>query len=406
MRKPFARVLLLVSGILLLLFLHPNPLSAQTTRAQKLAAKQAEKAKSLKKYEMNKAEEWVKRIQDWGLTSAPRGVYPFFGSAYSGGGITLGAGVRRFYSDTGTWDVHGAWSFANYRMLDATFKLPDMAADTIQSKVNAHYIHADKVPYFGLGNDTPEEAEASYLYNPLSASYTLHFRPGRGGFLLGGEVEYVRHEIGEGQRSGVPSIEEVFNPVTAPGLGTNPEYLIGKVEAEFDWRQSPGYSTSGGLYRVEWQNYSEQNNLNLDFQRVDVEARQFIPILRANQVLALRALASFTDIKDTNEIPFFLYPKLGGGEELRGFGDFRFRDRHRMLLTAEYRWTPSKFIDMAVFYEAGKVAAQTEDLDFKDLHGCWGIGIRFHTPAATPLRIEFAHSEEANRIIFSGGTSF
>ena len=125
-----------------------------------------------------------------------------------------------------------------------------------------------------------------------------------------------------------------------------------------------------------------------------------------NQIIALRALASMTDTNGDEEIPFFLEPKLGGGEELRGFRSHRFRDRHRLLLTAEYRWTPSKFLDMAIFYEAGKVANKTGDLDFNNLHHCWGIGARFHAPAATVLRIELAHSNESTRIIFGTGLLF
>jgi len=99
-------------------------------------------------------------------------------------------------------------------------------------------------------------------------------------------------------------------------------------------------------------------------------------------------------------------PKLGGGEELRGFSNFRFRDRHRMLLTAEYRWTPSKFIDMALFYETGKVASRRSDLDFNDLHDCYGIGIRFHSPTFTAFRVEVARSVEGTRIILGAGPVF
>jgi len=61
---------------------------------------------------------------------------------------------------------------------------------------------------------------------------------------------------------------------------------------------------------------------------------------------------------------------------------------------------------MVLFYETGKVAAETSDLNFEDLHGCWGFGVRFHTPAFTAFRVEFAHSEEGNRLILSGGAAF
>ena len=35
-------------------------------------------------------------------------------------------------------------------------------------------------------------------------------------------------------------------------------------------------------------------------------------------------------------------------------------------------------MDMAIFYDAGKVASRLEDLDFNDMTDNWGIGARFH----------------------------
>jgi outer membrane translocation and assembly module TamA len=161
------------------------------------------------------------------------------------------------------------------------------------------------------------------------------------------------------------------------------------------------------LYRIDYTRYSEQDLEGFDFNRIDIELDQFIPIARANWVIALRALASTTDVNDGDVVPFFLLPSLGGGSELRGYPNFRFTDRHRMLLTAEYRWTPSKFMDMAIFYEVGKVASRREDLDFEDLHDSYGIGVRFHAPRLTALRFDLAHSDEATiRFIISGGASF
>ena len=49
-------------------------------------------------------------------------------------------------------------------------------------------------------------------------------------------------------------------------------------------------------------------------------------------------------------------PDLGGSHTLRGYPTWRFRDRNRLLLTGEYRWTAGPFVDMALFLDAGKVA--------------------------------------------------
>jgi hypothetical protein len=134
------------------------------------------------------------------------------------------------------------------------------------------------------------------------------------------------------------------------------------------------------------------------------EVLQLIPILRANWVIALCGLATVTDIKDTGNVPYFLLPSLGGGSTLRGYPDFRFRDRNRLLMNAERRWTPARFLDMAVFYDTGKVAARQEDLNFRDLKESYGIGMRLIGLQGYAFRIEAARSREHNaRLIFSAG---
>jgi outer membrane protein assembly factor BamA len=105
-------------------------------------------------------------------------------------------------------------------------------------------------------------------------------------------------------------------------------------------------------------------------------------------------------VDDGNQVPFFLLPDLGGSGELRGYSAYRFRDRNSIIFTGEYRWYVQEFVDMAVFYDAGKVAARRADLDFDNLKSNVGIGIRFHGPQTTVLRIELAKSNEGMRFIF------
>ena len=89
-----------------------------------------------------------------------------------------------------------------------------------------------------------------------------------------------------------------------------------------------------------------------------------------------------------------MLPALGGGSTLRGFASWRFRDRNSLLLQAEWRVLANRFLDMALFYDAGKVTARPKDISLDGLKSDYGLGFRFHGPAATPLRIELARSNE------------
>jgi outer membrane protein assembly factor BamA len=196
-----------------------------------------------------------------------------------------------------------------------------------------------------------------------------------------------------------------FTPATAPGLGANPTYLHSSASAGIDWRPSPGYARSGGLYELTYHRYDDRDK-TYTFDRVDAEIVQHIPVLRENWVLSLHGLMQST-LDDNDIVPYFLLPHLGSGDTLRGYSSFRFRDRHTLLMSAEWRWTPSRLaLDMALFYDAGIVAAQRRDLGIRGMESNVGIGARFHSPVATPLRIEVARGREGIRLVFSGGAAF
>ena len=50
--------------------------------------------------------------------------------------------------------------------------------------------------------------------------------------------------------------------------------------------------------------------------------------------------------------------------------------------------------------------ARTADIDFDGLKDDFGIGIRFHGPFATPLRVELAKSREGLSFIFASSAAF
>ena len=98
-----------------------------------------------------------------------------------------------------------------------------------------------------------------------------------------------------------------------------------------------------------------------------------------------------------SEVPFYYQRTLGGPADLRGFRQFRFRDRNLLLLQAEYRWEIFTAVDGAIFYDAGKVASRIEDLNFRDLESDYGIGFRFGTVNGVFLRVEGAFGSSGGK---------
>ena len=66
----------------------------------------------------------------------------------------------------------------------------------------------------------------------------------------------------------------------------------------------------------------------------------------------------------------------------------------------------NRFLDAAVFYDAGKVTAHTSDLNFDGLKHDYGFGLRFHAPFSTPLRVELARGNEGLVFVLSTSAVF
>lgn len=391
--------------VVVMSLLVPVTTAAQSTRAEVTRQEQAEKLQQLQPPGPDSvAERIVDRLEDWGLLmGAPRGFYPWVGSVYPGGGMAGGAGVRKPLGDDGALNVFGGYSINTFSRAQADLQLPTFAQNRARITFSGRYVDAPDVRHFGVGNSSKREDETRFGYTPKSGGVRLEIEGRR--FSVGGSADYYDIET-SGGRTG-PSIEEKFSAADTPGLEVSDFlYLKSTAHVAFDWRKPLGYSGQGGLYRLRFDDYREGDAV-YSFQSVEAEVVQLIPILRANWVIALRGLATLTDIDESSAVPFFLLPSLGGGSTLRGYPDFRFRDRNRLLMNAELRWTPARFMDMAIFYDTGKVAAGREELNFEDLKESYGIGMRIIGTDGYAARLEVAHSREHRaRLIVGVAGSF
>lgn len=61
---------------------------------------------------------------------------------------------------------------------------------------------------------------------------------------------------------------------------------------------------------------------------------------------------------------------------------------------------------MALFIDAGQVAADRNDFGLGRFDTAWGIGARFHGPTFNALRVEIARGREGVRLVFAGSQPF
>jgi hypothetical protein len=364
---------------------------------------QADKVKTLHPYPVSTGERIMNKVEDI-IVGGGLHWHPFLENAYKGGGFALGLGYMHHVSSYNLLDVRGSYSIRNYKRAEVEFMAPRMFQRRGTLSLLAGYREATQVGFYGTGTDSVKEDRANYGLQQWHGSATMSIRPTRRLLLLRGGVELseIKQQAGEGS---APSVDTIFTPATLPGLDSRITYLHTQGTVGLDWRTAADYSRRGGFYGATVHDFTDTDD-EFGFQQVDYEVVQHIPILRETWALSLRGLVQTTFLKGDQEIPFYMLPSLGGGNNLRGYSSWRFRDRNSLLLQGEWRIMVNRFMDTAFFFDAGKVTRLTADLDLDGLKHDFGFGVRFHGPISTPLRVDLAKSPEGLVLVFATSAAF
>lgn len=375
------------------------------SRAELIEQQQAEKAKTVHAPEPSRAERFFEQFEEgkW-FVGAPRGWYPYFGSIYPSGGIAGGAGYRHHIGYDSYVDAAAMISVNNYKKVQIVGSTPNHLHRRLDLGGTIAWLDATQVPFYGLGKDSSRADRTVFGLRRTQMEGSASFRL----------VDWLRLRIDGGlddydQRAGrgnSPSIEERFSPLSAPRLGEDELFLRGEVSATALWLQSPGYSRRGGLYRFAYEEFNPLRGSGGTFGFVRTEIVQHVPILRETWVFSARARTE-SIARKSDVVPYYLMPWLGSGNTLRAYPTGRFRDRHTLLLGGELRWFPNRTgLDMALFYDAGTVAPFRSHLVLDRLKSDYGIGVRFHTPSTTALRIDLARGHEGWRTVVAASAPF
>jgi outer membrane protein assembly factor BamA len=349
---------------------------------------------------LSRAVAWTEAKAD-GAAGAPDGFYPEFGGLIGGSGASVGPGYRRYLSrDRLLVDVSGAVSWRRYQMLQGHIEWPRGIGERVSLGANVKYQDFTQINFFGVGSDTLKADQTDYRLKYLDAGGfgTLHAKSwltvtGRAGVMR-------RADISRGTSTLHPSTEERFDEQSAPGLTNQPNYVHADLAIEADTRDAPGYPSSGGRYRASLAAFHDRDFSRYSFRRVEIEAAHYLPIT-GHSVAAIRGRVDVSQTAAGQQVPFFLLPALGGTQTLRGYSDYRFRDRDLLLVNAEYRWRVARALDAAIFYDAGAVAPAAAAVSMSTWKKDYGVGVRMHSKTHLLMRLDVARGNEGTRAAVS-----
>ena len=223
---------------------------------------------------------------------------------------------------------------------------------------------------------------------------------GRLNMGLYGEVNGRFVDIRSSRSGDSPSIEELYTPVTAPGLATQPFFL--QMAAGVRMRPSVAHERLHFNYDVAYRPYLAASDSDSSFHRITVDLGHTVSLYRTQMrvpresngpndcvvdptadrprcpeptklssmegTLSFRVLSTFSLTSGGNTVPFYLQPTLGGADVngdavLSSYEDYRFRAPNLLVLRESFEHSFGKLpVGFALMADQAKLALEPGDL--------------------------------------------
>ena len=282
----------------------------------------------------------------------------------------------------------------------------------------AQSISLNKLAYFGEGPDTRDTARSYFGMQQTIAGANVvwpvawHVLSGLNASLVGeANSREVSIRPSTGQAS--PSIEQLYTPVTAPGLIRQPAYA--QFGQGIRFRPSLAGDHVRLNYLVNYQEYAAPGASGYSFRRFTTDLSHQFPIYSRTRTLlpldhngpddcseeasdtshkcpslitrnlegsfGVRFLLSESIVPAGSIEPFYFQPTLGGSDingnpALSSYQDYRFRAPNLMLIHGSFEHSIYKWpLGIALMIDEGKVADRRSDIDFSHLVHSYSAGL-------------------------------
>ncbi len=337
-------------------------------------------------------------------------VYPA-GSYQTGYGLSYGVGAFHENLFGHQEEISGEARYGGLyqQAYKASFEAERLAGTALWLEVDTRWEAKPALLFFGIGNRSLRPAVANA--DPRDIAVATRHRENR--FMANLTAGRVYGQQGDRSRVGVnalfnarnygpeersfsqPSIETVYDTSQLVGFDDGVTVLEVTPLFVYDSRDSEGFTSTGNYFEA-FGGHTVPISDNADFWHYGATFATFFDLYQHSRVLSLRAVAESVHGKD-DEIPFSDLIKLGGPDRLRGYRLDRFRDKHAVAATAEYRYPIHELIAGELFFEAGTVGSTYSEMFDRDglesIRYGGGMGFVFHNEEKTYFKLEGAYGE-------------
>lgn len=339
-------------------------------------------------------------------------IYGFRVNLTAGGLPGFGGGVTFFHNRIlgkpgNKFEIRAAGSVRGSNKLTLGMLFP---GETTDLQLGAGYRIQPNARYFGLGPRSGEDRESFYtLQQTWVGVATYRHLPAHLGF----ETEVLYSEVGaRGPGEFEPRLDDEFAGEVPPGFGRTSDGVSLSLALNHDNSAGTGRPREGGRRRVKISRFEGTGGEEASFWTYRVELQQFLPLWHTN-ALGVRTYYTRIGTDAGSVLPFQRMMVNDDPDLLRGYEDFRFRDRGMVAGSVEYRWpvwgvrNPRNLgLDAYLFSDLGQVFDETREIALDRLAESYGFGFRLANDGGFLARLEFAFSREETVIRFRSDQLF
>jgi outer membrane protein assembly factor BamA len=240
--------------------------------------------------------------------------------------------------------------------------------------------------FWGLGNQTADEAEEPYKFNQFYIF--LHLLRKISPHLFVGVVY---------------EMQRLWNVEYMPGglfdqqkiVGRN-GYLVSGVGSSFTYdNRNNAFSPNKGFYGQLFINHFDKFwGSDYNYNNIVIDLRKYIP-LSLNQSLAMQLYSYNTTGR---EVPIRSLASFGGASRMRGYYEGRYKEQQLLIIQSEYRFPVYKKFSGVAFAGWGDVSDQFANYQLSQFKYSFGAGIRFALDKKEKLnlRIDYGFGQGRN----------
>jgi hypothetical protein len=347
-------------------------------------------------------------VPSWGkaiIDSFSEPVHPVIGGVASGGGLGFGIGYESPDDERWYQEAEAMITVRRYWTMEGEVGRRSTSRRS-QVGVFGGVRDMNRIDFFGIGPRSDFDDRTAFSLRETTIG-TRGWHRVTNAVRIGGGAALYLPQLGRGANRTVPSIEERFAQSTIPGFSA--EHTFGRYRGFVDYTypaladpDSDDANTYRGAYQAALELVRDYDSRQHNFHRWETEVQQRIPGFRPGQRLTLHGF--FATTNTGGDVPFYMLYTLGGSgglkafrpdllgtdgtrATLRGFRNYRFRDRDLVLMQAEYRIPLTRNVHSTVFVDTGQVAPRRSDL-FNDLKTSTGFSLSYMHKGRTLGRMD------------------